>query len=177
MLLLPRRNNMNLIKKIAIYETPLPLWIFLTAIFLTWNPILSPGTACLRLTCWCISIDLTSALRLVGAKFRFIPGLMIPVSTCLIYQKEGKEIWVCKSIYYYFALEDCIVVYSPRPTGTVPIPPVLYYTSLTGTRSGLSVGLLGAWILSEAWSNVTPLYCTRVIVLIFQSYCHPSNLR
>ena len=38
---------------------------------------------------------------------------------------------------------------STLPTGTVPIPPILY-TSYKGSLNGLSVGLLGGWILSNA---------------------------
>jgi len=46
---------------------------------------------------------------------------------------------------------------STLPTGTVPIPPILY-TSYNGNLNGLSVGLLGGTTLSKASNNVGPLY-------------------
>mmetsp|Transcript_5101 Transcript_5101/g.15266 ORF Transcript_5101/g.15266 Transcript_5101/m.15266 type:complete len:240 (-) Transcript_5101:179-898(-) len=46
---------------------------------------------------------------------------------------------------------------STRPTGTVPMPPILY-TSCSGRRSGLSDGRFGGWIASNASSRHTPLY-------------------
>jgi len=46
---------------------------------------------------------------------------------------------------------------STLPTGTVPIPPILK-TSYNGSLSGLSVGLVGAVILSKASLRVGPLY-------------------
>mmetsp|Transcript_21959 Transcript_21959/g.44652 ORF Transcript_21959/g.44652 Transcript_21959/m.44652 type:complete len:273 (+) Transcript_21959:53-871(+) len=46
---------------------------------------------------------------------------------------------------------------STRPTGTVPIPPILY-TSWRGRRRGLSVGLFGGSMLSSAWRRHGPLY-------------------
>merc|ERR1719432_654735 len=45
---------------------------------------------------------------------------------------------------------------STRPTGTVPIPPILY-TSWRGNRRGLSVGLEGGIIESRASRRVIPL--------------------
>src|SRR5258708_18148205 len=45
---------------------------------------------------------------------------------------------------------------STRPTGTVPIPPILY-TSWRGRRSGLSVGRVGGSMASIASSRVLPL--------------------
>merc|ERR1711976_563494 len=44
---------------------------------------------------------------------------------------------------------------STRPTGTVPIPPILY-TSWSGKRRGLSVGRCGGRIASKAWNKVFP---------------------
>lgn len=46
---------------------------------------------------------------------------------------------------------------STRPTGTVPMPPILY-TSWSGRRRGLSLGRLGGSIRSSASSSVGPLY-------------------
>jgi len=46
---------------------------------------------------------------------------------------------------------------STLPTGTVPIPPILY-TSYNGNLNGLSVGLAGAIIKSRASFKVGPLY-------------------
>jgi len=46
---------------------------------------------------------------------------------------------------------------STLPTGTVPIPPILY-TSYNGSLSGLSVGLFGGMIKSRASLRVGPLY-------------------
>jgi len=47
--------------------------------------------------------------------------------------------------------------HSTLPTGTVPIPPILY-TSYNGSLSGLSVGLTGGVIRSNASFKVGPLY-------------------
>merc|ERR1719384_2846394 len=49
-----------------------------------------------------------------------------------------------------------IIPVSTRPTGTVPIPPILY-TSWRGSLKGLSVGLVGGMIESRASSRVVPL--------------------
>eukprot|EP01139_Manchomonas_bermudensis_P009425 Amastigsp_a339200_30147.p3 type:complete len:126 gc:universal Amastigsp_a339200_30147:476-853(+) len=46
---------------------------------------------------------------------------------------------------------------STRPTGTVPIPEILY-TSWRGRRSGFSVGRVGGWIMSRAWRSVGPFH-------------------
>lgn len=46
---------------------------------------------------------------------------------------------------------------STLPTGTVPIPPILY-TSYKGNLSGLSTGLLGASRASKASTIIGPLY-------------------
>mmetsp|Transcript_56032 Transcript_56032/g.132142 ORF Transcript_56032/g.132142 Transcript_56032/m.132142 type:complete len:216 (-) Transcript_56032:603-1250(-) len=46
---------------------------------------------------------------------------------------------------------------STRPTGTVPIPPILY-TSWRGRRRGLSVGRLGGFTASRASRRIGPLY-------------------
>jgi len=46
---------------------------------------------------------------------------------------------------------------STLPTGTVPIPPILY-TSYRGNLKGLSVGLLGGTTLSKASIRMGPLY-------------------
>lgn len=43
------------------------------------KPTLSPGPAYYNYS-WCISTDLTSLVKLVGAKLTVIPGLRIPVS-------------------------------------------------------------------------------------------------
>ena len=51
---------------------------------------------------------------------------------------------------------------STRPTGTVPMPPILY-TSWSGRRSGLSEGRLGGSIASSASSSVGPLYQGRLV--------------
>merc|ERR1719348_1052914 len=45
---------------------------------------------------------------------------------------------------------------STLPTGTVPMPPILY-TSWRGSLRGLSVGLVGGMIESRASSRVVPL--------------------
>merc|ERR1719450_2035009 len=45
---------------------------------------------------------------------------------------------------------------STLPTGTVPMPPILY-TSWRGRRRGLSVGLVGGMMESRASSRVVPL--------------------
>jgi len=45
---------------------------------------------------------------------------------------------------------------STLPTGTVPIPPILY-TSYNGNLSGLSVGLFGAMMASNYPIRVFPL--------------------
>merc|ERR1711970_227170 len=49
-----------------------------------------------------------------------------------------------------------IVPVSTRPTGTVPIPPILY-TSWRGSLRGLSVGLAGGMMASRASRSVVPL--------------------
>jgi len=46
---------------------------------------------------------------------------------------------------------------STLPTGTVPIPPILY-TSYNGSLSGLSVGLDGGMIKLSASNKIGPLY-------------------
>jgi len=46
---------------------------------------------------------------------------------------------------------------STLPTGTVPIPPILY-TSYNGNLSGLSDGLFGGSIASKASFKHGPLY-------------------
>jgi len=46
---------------------------------------------------------------------------------------------------------------STLPTGTVPIPPILY-TSYKGSLRGLSLGLLGWSRASKAEMRVGPLY-------------------
>uniref|UniRef100_A0A7C9CLT8 Uncharacterized protein n=1 Tax=Opuntia streptacantha TaxID=393608 RepID=A0A7C9CLT8_OPUST len=61
---------------------------------------------------------------------------------------------------------------STRPTGTVPIPPILY-TSWSGRRRGLSEGLLGSWTWSRASSRVGPLYQSRLVDLSIM--LSPSN--
>uniref|UniRef100_A0A0A9DWI7 Uncharacterized protein n=1 Tax=Arundo donax TaxID=35708 RepID=A0A0A9DWI7_ARUDO len=53
---------------------------------------------------------------------------------------------------------------STRPTGTVPMPPILY-TSCRGRRRGLSEGLLGSLIWSSASRRVGPLYQSRLVDL------------
>merc|ERR1712072_1237986 len=45
---------------------------------------------------------------------------------------------------------------SIRPTGTVPIPPILY-TSWRGRRRGLSVGRVGGSMASMASTSVLPV--------------------
>merc|ERR1719323_742308 len=102
-------------------EATYPLLMSLTETFLTLKPTLSPGTALGR-DSWCISTDLTSVVKLLGAKVMTMPGLMIPVST--------------------------------RPTGTVPMPPIL--TSWRGKRRGLSVGRVGGMMASRASKRVVP---------------------
>ncbi|KAH9419681.1 hypothetical protein DERP_015402 [Dermatophagoides pteronyssinus] len=58
---------------------------------------------------------------------------------------------------------------STRPTGTVPIPPILY-TSCNGNRSGLSVGRVGGSCASKACNKVLPSnFCP------FRSIAHPLN--
>merc|ERR1740128_1034562 len=59
---------------------------------------------------------------------------------------------------------------STRPTGTVPIPPILY-TSWRGRRRGFLVGLCGASMLSSASRRVTPLPSLLLLFLTF----HPLN--
>jgi hypothetical protein len=49
---------------------------------------------------------------------------------------------------------------STLPTGTVPIPPILY-TSYNGSLNGFSVGLVGGMIKSRASFKVGPLYQVR----------------
>eukprot|EP00835_Amoeboradix_gromovi_P004167 NODE_309_length_11266_cov_0.459479.p4 type:complete len:258 gc:universal NODE_309_length_11266_cov_0.459479:10165-10938(+) len=111
-----------------------PLFSSFTLTFFTLNPTLSPGLPWASCS-WCISTDLTSVVRLLGAKLTIIPGLITPVSTL--------------------------------PTGTVPIPPILY-TSCNGRRNGLSVGLVGGSIASMASSNVIPLTSFPLV-----SFFHP----
>ncbi|KAG6557671.1 hypothetical protein Mapa_000434 [Marchantia paleacea] len=53
---------------------------------------------------------------------------------------------------------------STRPTGTVPMPPILY-TSCSGSLSGLSDGRLGSETLSSASSSVGPLYQSKFVDL------------
>merc|ERR1740128_1420766 len=75
---------------------------------------------------------------------------------------------------------------STRPTGTVPMPPILY-TSWRGSLRGLSVGLLGGMMESMASSRVSPealpsflstfqpLYQLMLVELsIMLSPCHPE---
>jgi len=51
---------------------------------------------------------------------------------------------------------------STLPTGTVPIPPILY-TSYNGSLNGLSVGLTGGTIKSRASLRVGPLYHPKLV--------------
>lgn len=60
---------------------------------------------------------------------------------------------------------------STRPTGTVPIPPILY-TSCKGRRSGLSVGLEGGKIASKASIKHLPSTLPSL-----RSMCHPYKKR
>merc|ERR1719474_1165051 len=75
---------------------------------------------------------------------------------------------------------------STLPTGTVPIPPILY-TSWRGSLKGLSVGLVGGMIESRASSRVVPLALPSFLstfhplyqdmlslVLSMLSPCHPE---
>jgi len=63
---------------------------------------------------------------------------------------------------------------STLPTGTVPIPPILY-TSYKGNLKGLSVGLLGGTTLSKASIRVGPLYQVMLGDLsIMLSPAHPD---
>lgn len=56
---------------------------------------------------------------------------------------------------------------STLPTGTVPIPPILY-TSCNGKRRGLSVGLEGGKIASKASIKHLPSTLPSL-----RSMCHP----
>src|SRR6201992_809025 len=59
-----------------------------------------------------------------------------------------------------------MVPVSTRPTGTVPIPPILY-TSWSGRRRGLSDGRVGGSMASMASSRVLPL------LLVLVSFSQP----
>jgi len=63
---------------------------------------------------------------------------------------------------------------STLPTGTVPIPPILY-TSYNGSLSGLSAGLFGGIIASKAPMRVIPL-CQGMLLDFSNmlSPCHPE---
>lgn len=63
---------------------------------------------------------------------------------------------------------------STLPTGTVPIPPILY-TSYKGNLSGLSVGLFGGLMASKASKRVGPLNHFKLSDFsIMLSPCHPE---
>jgi hypothetical protein len=63
---------------------------------------------------------------------------------------------------------------STLPTGTVPIPPILY-TSYNGSLSGLSDGLFGGIIESRHSMRVFPLYHGVLVDLsIMLSPFHPE---
>lgn len=63
---------------------------------------------------------------------------------------------------------------STLPTGTVPIPPILY-TSYKGNLKGLSTGLLGGITLSKASMRVGPLYQGMLVDFsIMLSPFHPE---
>lgn len=63
---------------------------------------------------------------------------------------------------------------STLPTGTVPIPPILY-TSYKGNLKGLSIGLLGGITLSKASIKVGPLYQGMLVDFsIMLSPFHPE---
>ncbi|KAG6557673.1 hypothetical protein Mapa_000436 [Marchantia paleacea] len=62
------------------------------------------------------------------------------------------------------SMPGLITPVSTRPTGTVPIPPILY-TSCSGSLSGLSDGRLGSETLSSASSSVGPLYQSKFVDL------------
>lgn len=63
---------------------------------------------------------------------------------------------------------------STLPTGTVPIPPILY-TSYNGNLNGLSVGLAGGIIKSRASFKVGPLYHGKFLDFsTMLSPCHPE---
>jgi len=63
---------------------------------------------------------------------------------------------------------------STLPTGTVPIPPILY-TSYNGNLNGFSVGLVGGIIKSNASFKHGPLYHGVLLDLsIMLSPVHPE---
>jgi len=63
---------------------------------------------------------------------------------------------------------------STLPTGTVPIPPILY-TSYNGNLSGLSFGLFGGMTESRASMRVFPLYHGMLVDFsIMLSPTHPE---
>lgn len=61
---------------------------------------------------------------------------------------------------------------STLPTGTVPIPPILY-TSYNGNLNGLSDGLFGGMMASKASKRVGPLY--QVILSDFSNMLSPCQ--
>jgi len=63
---------------------------------------------------------------------------------------------------------------STLPTGTVPIPPILY-TSYKGSLKALSKGLLGGVMASKVLNRVSPLYQGKLVLLsIMLSPCQPE---
>lgn len=67
-----------------------------------------------------------------------------------------------------------IIPVSTLPTGTVPIPPILY-TSYNGSLNGFSVGLLGGMILSNASKRHGPVYHGKFADFsIMLSPCQPE---
>ncbi|KAG6551214.1 hypothetical protein Mapa_007450 [Marchantia paleacea] len=70
------------------------------------------------------------------------------------------------------SIPGLITPVSTRPTGTVPMPPILY-TSWRGNLRGLSDGLFGSDTLSKASRRVGPLYQSRFVDLSIM--LSPSN--
>jgi len=138
-------------------ESPatLPRRISLTETSLTLNPTLSAGTPSTSCS-WCISTDFTSVVTLAGAKVTTWGASALVRGFCMRFRASQNML----------TMPDLLTPVSTRPTGTVPMPPILY-TSWRGRRRGLSIGREGGSIASIASKRVLP------VVLVLVSFSYP----
>src|SRR3989338_7208996 len=120
-------NSVATVGTLSTWPKTSPLVMSFSPMPLTLNPILSPGSACCSCS-WCISIDLTSP----ETPFPSLPGTTMTLSLTFI------------------------IPVSTLPTGTTPMP-VILYTSWIGSLNGRLVGFSGGWNKSINSSKVGPL--------------------
>src|SRR3989338_5742423 len=121
-------NSLTTVGGLSSLPNTSPLAMSFLLIPLTENPTLSPGSAC-WICSWCISIVLTSPFT----PFPSLAGTIITLSPSFI------------------------TPVSTLPTGTTPIP-VMLYTSCNGSLNGNVVGFNGISNLSICSITVGPVY-------------------